>query len=356
MSDKSETKDKSLSPNLWIFVVVAAIALGLLVIFKRDALEETWQTLLNANIYYVLLLPVIQVINYSFIGEYYRRMFSRFSTKISRARSWGVVAAMNFVNQILPSGGLSGITYLAYGFKSRVDTGKTTLIQLGRYIFSFGAYALLGPIALLLVMFADNTDELNGILTDFLRDPIAVSVFLAFIALGLLVASAVFWKGANRSIARFIAHFINFVKVKILRFKDPFKFTFIKKIMAEFHEGMDLVSKEGWGILRPAVFMLFSSLAEISIVYVSFLAVNSSPPIEVVFLSFVAANIAGVISVVPGDVGVHEAVMIIVLSAFGVSEAVAISATLLYRVFNKFIFLPIGFYFYAKILKPVTAK
>lgn len=347
-----ETKSSGLSRKLLWLVILALVGFGLLLYFQRETLEETWQALLEAKLGYVLLLPVLQCLNYFFIGTYYRKMFAQFGTKISVARSWGVVAAMNFVNQVLPSGGLSGITYLAYGFRAAVSTGKTTLIQVGRYMFAFGAYTLLLPLAILVLIQDGRFSDLSSLVSRAAGNT------------GALITMAIFASIMGLAIASFISHRLshflggmfhsafNWFTRTILRRKRVYEFNFVKKVSSEFHEGTALVKDKGFKAATPGVFMLLSSFVEVSIVYVSVLAVGSDIGIGPVFLAFVAANIVGVVSVIPGDVGVHEATVIIVLSVFGVDEPMAISATLLYRVFNKMIFLPIGFYFYTKILKP----
>jgi uncharacterized protein (TIRG00374 family) len=337
-------------------VGVAIVAFGLLLYFERDQLADTWDTLLNANLWLVLLLPFIQIVNYFLIGQYYRKMFANFGTYFSRKRSWGVVAAMNFVNQVLPSGGLSGITYLAYGFRTSLETGKTTLIQLGRYVFAFGAYAVLGPLALLLVVIDGNFNEFGDLLDKAANNSGAVATMVVFILIAVVTVIVMFNQSLSHKMMKSVLRILNWFKRNLLRRKRPIKLNFLRKIYKELNEGVGFIKQQGIGALKPAFYMLLSAVAELAIVYVSLLAIGQSPEIGIVFISFVAANIVGVVSIIPGDVGVHEATMIITLSAFGIPESAAISATLLYRVFNKVIFLPIGLFFYTRILKPATEQ
>lgn len=347
-------KKKGLNPRkqLFILVAIAAIGFALLMIYQREILRDTWHTLKGADLRYVLLLPIIQTINYYFIGTYYRKMFAVFGAKIERMRSWGVVAAMNFVNQVLPSGGLSGITYLAYGFRMKLETGKTTLVQIGRYMFAFGAYAVLAPLAIYLVVSGGRSEDLNKLL-DTAGDSWAVlMVVLIFIILLGMVIISFFNRWFAHASGRIILRFLNWVNRVLLRRQNIVELHMLKKLNREFHQGTELMKGKGISAIAPSVYMLLSAVTEVLIVYVSLRAVGGDVGVGPVFLAFVAANIVGTVSVIPGDVGVHEAAVILVLVAFGVDEPVAISTTLLYRVFNKVIFLPIGFFFYARILKP----
>ena len=348
------SKKKVLNPKkqLLILVVIAAIGFVLLLIYQREILEDTWATLIKADLRYVMLLPLIQVINYFFIGTYYRKMFAVFGAKIEVSRSWGVVAAMNFVNQVLPSGGLSGVTYLAYGFRNKLETGKTTLVQIGRYMFAFGSYAIYAPIAVYLIVSGGRSEDLNKLLETATDSWAVFGVVGVFSLLMGQVIGSFFNKWIAHAFGRLMLRVINWFNKTILRRKNRIELNFFKQLNREFHQGTEEVRKVGVRALLPSIWMLLSVATELSIVFVSLLAVGGDVGIGPVFLAFVAANIVGTVSVIPGDVGVHEATVILVLVAFGVDEPVAISTTLLYRVFNKFIFLPIGFFFYARILKP----
>ena len=82
-------QSKSGSRKLFILIAVAVVGLGALLYFKRDTLGETWDVLLEANLAFVAALPLLQLLNYFFIGSYYRKMFAVFGAKISTSRSWG---------------------------------------------------------------------------------------------------------------------------------------------------------------------------------------------------------------------------------------------------------------------------
>lgn len=344
-------RSKLKSPFFWL-ILVAAIGFAILLYSSRGLLYETWLVIKTADIRLVLLLPAIQVVNYFFIGGYYRTMFGFFDTKISAARSWGVVASLNFVNQILPSGGLSGITYLAYGFRSNLAVGKTTMIQTGRYVFSLATYVFIVPFALAL-MFSSGSDEgsLNGVAGELLADWYGIATAIIFVI--LIVVSILLLRSVKttQKVADFFRRVLNkilwiFTKREVVSHKTT------NKLVRDFHDGIDFFKQQKGHLLKPYGYMMLSVSMELSIVYVSLLAVGAEVSFAVAFASFVAANIAGVVSIIPGDVGIHETVMVATLVAFGVPAPQALSAVLLYRVFNKVIFLPVGFYFYSVLLKP----
>lgn len=344
---------KERSPLRWGLTVVGLLLLGILIFSERHILGETWETILKADKRLILLLPLLQANTYFWIGKYYQSMFGYFKAKISLARSWGVVAALNFVNQVLPSGGMSGITYLAYGFRNMVPIGTTGLIQLGRYVLSMFSYLLLAPIVIVMAIAAGQSEWLNETLYKAFHSPEALFFIIGFSAI-VTVGWMLFRrrdtsdKAAGKT-GRLINRIVSFVRRKPVTVIKKGQF---EKLSKDFHDGAQFITSNRKRALLPVLFMVLSTLSDLLIVYASFRAVGGQISIAVIFISFIAANLAGVVSVIPGDVGVHEGVMIVMLSTLGVSPSIAISATLLYRIFNKMIFLPIGFAFYTRLLKP----
>lgn len=70
-----------------------------------------------------------------------------------------------------------------------------------------------------------------------------------------------------------------------------------------------------------------------------------------IIIALAVANFAGFISVLPGGVGIFEALMTTVLIAAGVPAALSLSVTVTYRILNMLIQLPAGYYFYHKMLR-----
>jgi uncharacterized protein (TIRG00374 family) len=339
--------------QLWL----TSLGLGLLILLlysKRQALGDTVNTIKDANLALVLLLPVLQVINFYVVAKYYQAMLRFFKVSMSAIHLWGVVAALTFVGQILPSGGMSGLAYLAYGFRNKVSAGVVGLIQLGRYVLSLSSYFIISPLILLMVLYSGETDWINNTFDKFKSSPEAIGLIIGFV----LIAIFTFIIFSNRRHSLEIASKIEILLNKFVSlFRRKRRANFVKKgvirrAMHDFHDGFTFLRSKGLKALRPIIFMFANTFMELAIVFTAFQAVGGEISIGILIISFIAAQIAGVVSIIPGDVGVHEGVMIIMLSSLGVDDAIAISATLLYRLFNKIIFLPLGFYFYTKLLNP----
>lgn len=332
-----------------ILLIIAVVAFGYVLISNRENLSETWQLLKNVDIRLALILPLLQLVSYFFISGYYRSFIKSFGAKISWARAFGTTTALNFVNQILPSGGASGTTYLIYAFKDKARPGQLTLIQVGRYVL-----AMLTYVPLLIIAYASL---LAG---DLLNTQLNV-VFWIVAAISLPGAILVLLGIRNQklvdAIAGFIIRVINAIARTIFRRKQAVIDTALRMgFLKEFHEGIAFIRERGRHVIKPYIFMLLSTITEIAIVFAAFTIVGVDVEPSVIVIAFAAANLVGAISIIPGDIGVHELTIITVLSYIGISSESAIAGTLLYRVFNKIVVMGIGFIFYIKYLKPIIGN
>ena len=261
-----------------------------------------------------------------------------------------LVLAMFFVENVLPSGGMSAVTYIAYALRKVSSVATTSLVQLSRYVFNYLAYVFV-IFAAVVIIAASDPINVRALV-------IAIVLFVAIMINALMVAVIFRDKRLVNIVARWIAKAVNWFGRTFMKRgeRSLIKGKSLRKGLREFHRGVDKIFKNATTMIMPFIYMVFATGVQLVIVYLAFVAIGESVNLGVLFISFALANLAGVISVVPGDVGVHEAAMIFVLSTAGVDPAVAVSATLLYRVYNKLIMVGIGFFFYANYLKPIGEK
>lgn len=333
-----------------INLILTLGAFGLLIVlfyFNRKSLTDTWITLQSIALPLLLLLPLLQFISHFFIASAYQAIFKIYGYHVPLSRTLPMVWALNFVNQILPSGGLSGLTYLIYGTRGHVPASTATLAQLARYVLSYFSYAIVLITAFVFLIVGNEVTRRSILLVIWL---VAISLIL-FIIFALL--------STNTSRVRKIIKWIGRVSDGIFRLFNRTKkgpSAKVVKTLEEFYGDFRQITRARGKLFWPLVFMSMSTLFEQLIVYCAFLIVGADINPGIVMISFALANGIGVLSVVPGDVGVHETAMIAALSAAGVPVSVALSGTLLYRVFNKALFWPVGFVSYSKLLKPLIPE
>lgn len=334
-----------------ILTVVAFVLLLLLLFFNRQSLSETWTTLQGVDWRWLLFLPALQLMSHFFIAHCYSAVFRIYGYVVSIRRTLPMVWALNFVNQILPSGGLSGLSYLIYGMRGYVPPSKATLAQLARYVLSYFSYALVLGAAFILLVLGHDATRTSAMLVLWL---VGVSLVLSFVIV-VLGGNERFVKRATAWLGRFIDRLLHSARRRHGQV-DESTGQKITRVLNDFYKDYRKITKERRRLIVPLIYMIASTFFETMVVYASFLIVGADVNPGIVLISFAIANGIGVLSVVPGDVGVHETAMIAALSAAGVPVGVAFSGTLLYRVFNKMLFLPLGFVAYSRLLKPVLPE
>lgn len=339
-----------------IFVGVIAVAFALLLWGSRDVLKDTFEVLKSLDTRFLFILPALHLTSYFFTSKYYQSMLAAFDTTISSFRMYTMIISLYFVEQALPSGGASGVTYIAYALRDQAKTGTVTLVQLGRYIFSFSSYLLVVLLGLVLLLVSDGDGSVGrGLL-------LGVPVFGAILMISIVSARLLsnrkrlnnFAKFLSRNVNKF-GRLLNRIKLRSST-KDMLPQKKAIEEMNTFDDGVETLFAKRAAVIKPYLYMSASALLQVAIVYLAFVAVGESINPGYVIIAFTLANIVGVVSVVPGDVGVHEATMVFALNFMGVDSSIALSATLLYRIYNKMFVLILGFIFYSRFLKPAETE
>src|SRR5205807_5778293 len=90
-----------------------------------------------------------------------------------------------------------------------------------------------------------------------------------------------------------------------------------REFINDFHGNYKEVKSSYKRLGRPFWFALLANVTEVLAVYVVFIAYGHFVNIGAVILAYAIANFAGLVSVLPGGVGIYEALMTTVLAATG---------------------------------------
>ena len=137
----------------WLNLVT--IILMLLILFlARDDLVAAWHLLGQVNPWILSLVLPVQFISYyaggAMIFSYLRQKGDL--KKVSNIEATKMALELNFVNHVLPSGGVSGLSYMTWRLsKLGVATGRATLAQVVRFAATFGAFVVLLVISVILI-------------------------------------------------------------------------------------------------------------------------------------------------------------------------------------------------------------
>jgi hypothetical protein len=324
-----------------IFTVVALLGL---VIAIHEQLIQTLKNLTKVDAWALLLLIPIQALNYHSQTEMYRGLFSVVGNKVKYWFLYKASLELNFINHVFPSGGVSGISY--FGMRLRNDEitgGKATLIQLMKLVLLFLSFEILLVAGLLFLAIGNKANDFVILVTSSITTLMVVGT-LAFV---MIIGSQ------KRITATFT--FLTKVINRILHFflpKSPETISIVRvqRVFEELHNNYKLIESQ-WKDLRwPFFWGLIANATEVASIYAVYIAFGEWVNVGAIILAYAVANVAGLISVMPGGVGIYEALMTGVLVASGVPAAVSLPVTVMYRVVSMLIQLPPGYYFYHRAL------
>ena len=338
------------SPSFWrrnwrtLLTLVTFIALGAFVYALRHKIFETLQNLEDVNVFILLAMPLFQLGHYHFVALFYRRLFRILDEYVRYRFLLKTSLELNFVNLVFPSGGISGFSYFSLRMRTKgVSAGKATLVQTMRFVLLFIAFQILLFIGLILL-------ALDGKANNFM---ILIASSLGTLLL-VFTVGLTYIIGSEKRIDKFFT-FVTKALNKLIQLVRPKNAETInvaraKSAFQEYHGNYNILRMNYLKLKRPLLYAITINLTEVATIYAVFAAFGHLVNPGAVIIAYAVANFAGLISVLPGGIGIYEALMTGVLAAGGVPAGVSLPIVVAYRVVNIGIQLPPGAYLYHRAL------
>jgi uncharacterized protein (TIRG00374 family) len=330
--------------------ILTILAMVVLVWTIRHQIVETLRTIKHVNYWALLLMIPIQILDYDAYARMYRNMLNHLGQPVSYKSMYRVTLELNFVNHAFPSGGISGFSF--FGLRLRnygVKPGTATLIQLLKFILIFISFQVLLIIGLFALAIGNKASDIMILVSAILSSLIVFAT--------LVVAYIV---GSRERINSFVTSFTRGIN-RLIRAVRPGRpeaidNTRVRRLLDDMHENyIDL--RGNFGILRSSfLYSLVANICEIMTVYVVYIAFGKWVNIGAVIIAYAIANFAGFVSVLPGGIGMFEALMTGVLVAGGVPAALSIPVVVMYRVLSMSIQLIPGWILYHRSLRGKSAE
>ncbi|OGL31329.1 hypothetical protein A3F37_03115 [Candidatus Saccharibacteria bacterium RIFCSPHIGHO2_12_FULL_41_12] len=322
------------------FITFAALA-GLIYV-SREQIGDTVSNFGQINSSLLLIMIIWQGFNYNAYTRMYRHYFALFNKHIPYKEMLKVAFEINFVNNIFPTAGVSGFSYFGLRMKQfKVSAGTATTVQMMRFVSVFLSFQVLLFIGLLALAIEGKASDLVILIASSLITLLAVGTILT-----MYIVSD---KKRINSFMVFLAKIINWVLHKS-RFggKESIKLLKVEELFGELHDNYLLMRGKLSGLKAPMAHALMANLSEVATIYTVYIAFGAPVNIGAVIIAYAIANFAGLISVLPGGVGIYEGLTTAVLLAAGVPASISIPVVIMYRILSMLIQLPIGYYFYSK--------
>lgn len=329
-----------------ILNLLTLAALAVVIDVTRRQIGQTIRNLAHVHGWALLLIVPIEFLNYHSQARLYQRLFAIVGNKLSYKFLFKTSLELNFVNHVFPSGGLTGMSYFTLRLRSgrELSGAKATLMhvmKIGLYwvafelllIFGVFSLAVMGRVNNLVILVASSVSTLLVVGT---------AAFVYIIGSKQRIDSffVAVTKGLNRLIHMIRPNYPETISVPKAR-----------KVFEDFHANYQTI-KQSWSQLQvPFWYALLADATEVAAVYIVYIAFGKWVNIGAVILAYAIANVAGLVSVLPGGIGIYEALMTAVLASTGIPPSVSLPVTVMYRVVNTLVQIPPGYYLYQQALR-----
>jgi uncharacterized protein (TIRG00374 family) len=342
----------------WALNIVTLILIGVVIYFAWSDISCLWQAnpeiceqplLVGVNYWILVLIIPIQFLSYlsndMMIYTYLRGRGQLKHTPMSQVVAMSL--ELNFVNQIFPSGGLSGATYMVWRLgKLGVSAGQATMSQIIRFLLTMAVFIVFLAISLFVVTAGNATD--NWIV--LMSATVVTTVFFVVVFAAYLIGSRnrviSFAKWATRlgnKIVRVVS--LGRVKKKVLVEAD------IVKFFLDIHEDAEVLKAEKRLLIKPLIWGLVFMITDVGLFAITFLAMGAAFNPAVLILAYIVAFVAGSVMITPGGVGGFELAMIAVLVSGGMVASEATAGVILARVILVILTLASGYVVYHRALR-----
>lgn len=326
--------------------VATAIIVAIILYFSRHELLEAWRLLGRVDLWILALIIPAQLLSYYAAGE---MMFSYLKQRGDLKKTSSMEAAkmaleLNFVNHILPTGGVSGVSYMTWRLsKLKVGGGRAALAQVVRYTAAFVAYLILLLIAVLLITIDGNINRFTILVSSGVASTIVfITLFIMYIV-GSKTRMEAFSKHMNRWIEKVWRGWLRRKK----RLVKPRK---VRHFFDELHHDYMALRREPRVLKQPLIWGFVFNLAEVAMFFLTFLSLGVVVNPATILIALGLASIVGLFLVTPGGAGGYEAVMIVFLASAGVEQGTAVAGVLLARTILIILTIVSGYFFYHKAL------
>ncbi|HSX27794.1 MAG TPA: lysylphosphatidylglycerol synthase transmembrane domain-containing protein [Patescibacteria group bacterium] len=325
-----------------LLTVCALLALAYAI---RHQISVTIKNLGDVNAWALLLMIPFQIEDYHSQAKLYQTMFRILGDRLRYRSLLRLALELNFVNTIFPSGGVSGFSYFSLRMKSGADMSgtKATLVQLMKFIMMFVSFQILLAVGLLMLAIGGDANNLVILVSG----SITTLLFVATFGLAYIIGSKVRIHKFFTTITKIINRFIHFFRPK---HPETININRAQSVFNDLHENYMILRRDLGELRKPLKYSLLANAMEILTIYAVYVAFGHWVNPGAVILAYAIANFAGFVSVLPGGVGIYEALMTAVLAAAGIPAGISLPVTVMYRILSMLIQLPPGYLFYYRTL------
>lgn len=309
--------------------IFTLLFLVVIVIASRKEIIHALELLGQVDLWILALLIPLQFLSYYAAGEmmfvYLRDKGAM--KKVSHVTTSRMALELNFVNHILPSGGVSGMSYMTWRLREyHITPGRATMAQIIRYMAGFLAFITL----LIIAVVAITLDEgVNRVI--ILASTVIACLLIFSIIFSIYIISS---RSRLHAFSRWVGSFLNSLtrKVTFGRKKTIVSKERIELFFEELHQDYIEIKKDKRILIKPYIWGLVFNFSEVAMFMVGFWALGHIVSPAPIVIAYGLAAFAGFVLITPGGAGGYEAIMVAFLATSGIAQGVAIASVVITRV------------------------
>jgi uncharacterized protein (TIRG00374 family) len=332
--------------NFKSLLILFLFVLGVyIVIPKLIGAEEALRLIAKVNKFYLFLALASEVASYCSAAWLLGIILSRLGYKIAFLDRFKIGSIAAFAIHFLPVASFGeGVVNYYFLKKKEVATGSILLMMILRIIITYAAFLGLFAIGLTLVPTYPNLS--------FSPKLVSWIIFL-LIVLGVLYM-VYLYRHKEKFRARWF-RFSNLINFFLIKFKrKPLSQEKIKEVFEDIYQGIGLFGARKrtsfWAILAGILYWL----GDIACLFFVFLSFGFSIHWGILIFGYGVATLAGLISFIPGGLGVTEGSLGLVYSGLGIPLSLTLMSILVFRFFSFWIWIPIGLISYLTLKRSIN--
>lgn len=325
-----------------IVTVITITALVVLLVAIRDQIIDTFNNLGKIHAWVLLAIIPLTILGYHAQTKMYQGLFGLLGNKLDYKFMFRAAVELNFVNTVFPSGGVTGISYFGVRLRNQEITGtRASLVQIMKLLLVFGSFEILLIVGLLMMAVGGQANDLIILVAG------SISTLLMVGTVGFL--AVIRSEKRIHATFSFIATMLNRL-IHLVRRNKPETISTARaeSIVRDLHHNYKLIESNYRKLQAPFVWALVLNLSAIFSIYAVYIAFGEWVNLGAIILAYSVANFAGLVSVLPGGIGIYEALMTGVLAAAGIPPALSLPVTVMFRVISTLIQVPPGYALYHK--------
>jgi len=325
------------------FIIIILFLVGFYLLLPRIiGLTQTLQLLLHINKFYLVLALAAEIISYFGAAWLLGTILSRLGHPLPFLTRFKLGSISAFTIHFIPISGIgaAAVDYQLFK-KQKVDSGSIFLIWILRPLFTYAGFFILFITGLILVPAHPSLSF----------SPKFISLLIFVLIIGAIFYLVLLYRNKNRFRLVWDKIF-NFLNRVLHRFKkSPIPESRKTQIFDDIYLGVGLFGRKKRSSVIAIIGALTYWLGDIICFYFIFLAFGFHIQWGVLLFSYCISTVLGIISAIPGGMGVTEGSLALIFGAMGVPSALALTATLVFRFFSFWLWIPIGFLSYLSLAK-----